>query len=258
MLLSKSDKGGGGKSNGQSNNKNRKQSASITVNEHDRARLELKLQRDNLQRHSRAISDFADRQTLLAKGYLTCTTMMEEGAKKRAKEKALLCLRRKRMHEEQLKKVMTLQENIEKMILTVEFASIQSEVLTALKTGTQALNDLNKVMSVDQVEKVADDAADAIQDAQAVSALLAEHLTVRDEDAVQEEVDALELLVNPDAVASRKKEEQAGEATKPNNLAGVTVPTEPLPTQNPTATKSEDRQQEEEENGGASRQLAVA
>lgn len=218
--------------------------APSTVNEHDRARLELKMQRDKLNKNRVAIETFSDRQTALAKEHLRAANSADgEAAAGRCRDRAKLCLRRKKMHEEQLKKILGLQENIEKMILTVEFATIQQECMTALKSGTAALNDLNKTMSINKVEDVVDAAADAISDAKEITDLLAEHLTQQDEDAVLAEVEKLDLQVHPERKQDQPVTESNGAAkldevkipqqevggeTNKDNLEDVHVPSSPI------------------------------
>jgi charged multivesicular body protein 6 len=168
------------------------------ITEYDRAVLDLKLQRDKLNKHAKAINRFSEKQNELAK------SLLKEGKK----DAALICLKRRKLHESQLKKVENLMENIQKMIDTVEFATIQQEVALALKSGTTALQELQKNMSLDEIEKIHDDAADAVALTKEMGDLLAQSLTAHDEEAIEEELAALELSLAPKVPSTKLPEIQ--------------------------------------------------
>ena len=49
------------------------------------------------------------------------------------------------------------------MIHSIEFAQIESKVVAGLRSGTDALNKLNAMMKLDDVEKLMEDTRDAIE-----------------------------------------------------------------------------------------------
>lgn len=113
---------------------------------------------------------------------------MKEGKKERAK----LALQKKKFQENIIIKTEAKLLNIEELVNSVEFAKVQAEVFHALKEGKKALEDINKQMSIDEVEKLMEDTAEAIAYQEEISKLLGTELTVEDNDAVLEELENIE------------------------------------------------------------------
>lgn len=157
--------------------------AAPRINDKDRSVLGLKLLRDQLGRSTRANASFCEQQTAVARERLAGGDRIG----------ALRALRRKRLYEQQTAQLEAQLENIETMIASVEFAQLQGEVMRALKTGTTTLNELQRTMSLADVEKVVEDAAEAVERTKEVSDLLAQMLTPADEEAAAEALHDLEL-----------------------------------------------------------------
>lgn len=144
--------------------------AAVRTTESDLAVLELKEQRDQLNRAARR----AVKLTVALNGEAARWLKTESDPLR--KEKALRCLKRRKIYEQQLDRIEKMQENVEVTLNQVETARFDASVFKALKAGGDALKALTKDMG--DVEKAMDDIADAVADAQAVSALLAEQLDV--------------------------------------------------------------------------------
>jgi charged multivesicular body protein 6 len=114
--------------------------------------------------------------------------MLKEGKKDRAK----LALQKKKFQENLIAKTEAKLLNIEELVNSVEFAKVQAEVFNALKVGNDALQKINSTMSIDEVEKLMDDTAEAIAYQEEISQLLGTELTSEDNDAVLEELNAIE------------------------------------------------------------------
>ena len=156
--------------------------ANANVTSHDRAVLELKVQRDKLYAAQKRISSVIEKETSVARALLA----------KGQKERAKLCLQRKRMQEVHLAKVSGMTYNLVVMIEATEFAKVEKEVFATLKLATKALQDLNKHMSVEVVDRLMGDAEDALAAQQEVSEALAAQLGDADADASDEELAGLE------------------------------------------------------------------
>lgn len=63
----------------------------------------------------------------------------------------------------------------------LEFTQIESQVLDGLKRGNESLKKMQEVMSLDEVEKIMDDTADAVEYQRQISDLLGGSLTDEDE-----------------------------------------------------------------------------
>lgn len=101
-----------------------------------RAILDLKNQRDKIQRYQKRISVLTDRETEIAKQCLA----------RDDRRRALLALRRKKYQESLLDKTNHQLAQLEQLTSQVEFALVQKDVLYGLQQGTQVLRTINKEM----------------------------------------------------------------------------------------------------------------
>lgn len=155
----------------------------------DMAILELKEQRDQLNRVTKRSVKLADKLNSEAARWLRTDDPLR-------KEKALRCLKRKKIYEQQLKQLSNMQDNVETTLNQVEMAKLDAQVFSALKAGGDALRALQKDMG--DVEKAMDEIYDAVADAQAISALMAQQLGVGDIDLSDEAMEAeLQTLASP-------------------------------------------------------------
>eukprot|EP00659_Diplonema_papillatum_P006535 gene6535-9983_t len=82
--------------------------------------------------------------------------------------------------------------NIQSLIDSAEFAQLENTVMAAMKEGTASIKALQAEYSVEDVEKLMDETADAIAYQKEVTDLLAEKLSAEDDDDVEEELRAME------------------------------------------------------------------
>jgi charged multivesicular body protein 6 len=155
----------------------------VKVTAHDRAVLELKLQRDKLTVYQKKMDLLMDKETDAAR------ELLANGQR----DRALFCLRRKKCHALQLERSRGLLENVYKLISEIEFVKVEKSVFDALKEGTKTLQEMNKELSVETVEQVMEDAADAIMHVNEVSELLGGYLGEDHEREAVEELTAMEL-----------------------------------------------------------------
>jgi len=151
------------------------------VSEQDRAVLQLKTTRDKIRQYQKRSEGTLVKDRLLAK------ELLQKGRKERAK----LLLRKKRFVEEQLKNTDGQLENIEKMIMDVEFAQIELKVIDSLKIGNESLKQINDMMSIEDIECILDETQEAAEKQQEINALLSGSLAEDDMEAVEDELAAL-------------------------------------------------------------------
>jgi charged multivesicular body protein 6 len=149
------------------------------VTEQDKAVLQLKQQRDRLKVYQKRI------ELQLVKDKDTARQLLAKGNKQRA----LLMLRKKKYQESLLEKTDKQLESIERMTHDLEFAQIEVEVVKGLKFGNEALNKLHEILSVEDVEKIMDETAAAVEYQKEIDAVLAGGLTAEDEDDVLQELE---------------------------------------------------------------------
>ncbi|KAJ3491057.1 hypothetical protein NLI96_g991 [Meripilus lineatus] len=144
--------------------------------------LTLKLQRDKVRQYQKKIQGVLDREHELAKQYLA------EGRK----DRAIFALRKRKFQETLLTKTDGQLENLEQLVSTIEFSLIEVSVLHGLQQGNEALKEIHKVLNVDSVEKLLEETAVAREHQREIDEMLANNLTVEDEEAVQAELKELE------------------------------------------------------------------
>ncbi len=114
--------------------------------------------------------------------------LMAEGKRDRAK----LALQKKKFQENLIAQTEAKILNIEELLNSVEYAKVQQEVFNALKEGNNALQKINSQMSIEEVERLMDESAEAIAYQEEISRLLGSELTEEDNDAVLEELEKIE------------------------------------------------------------------
>lgn len=104
-------------------------------------------------------------------------------------------------------------DNLQQMVDNIEFAQIEIKVFEGLKTGNKCLEEMHKIMSLEDVEQIMAETQDAIEYQrvrcpilnktsiikcycfpQEIDELLGQNLTDEDEDAVAAELDSILLV----------------------------------------------------------------
>ncbi|RZF40526.1 hypothetical protein LSTR_LSTR000405 [Laodelphax striatellus] len=147
------------------------------VTNHDRAVLQMKVQRDKLKQYQQKIEKNLENERLLAKKLLT------EGKRDRAK----LLLKKKRYQEQLLSRTDGQLENLETLVHDLEFAQIETQVVEGLKTGNEALKKVNDMINIEEVEKILDETREGIEKQKEIDDLLSGAMTAEDDEAVEEE-----------------------------------------------------------------------
>ncbi|ORY98591.1 Snf7 family [Syncephalastrum racemosum] len=148
----------------------------------DRAILDLKVQRDKLKKYQKSINVVLEKEVDIARQALA------KGDKKRA----LLALRKKKYQEQLLEKTDQQLLNLEELTQSVEYALVEKQVLDGLKSGNAVLKEIHKETSVEAVEKLMDDTADAIAYQNEVDELLSGQVSSEDEEEIERELAALQ------------------------------------------------------------------
>lgn len=142
----------------------RSQAAQASVDDADRALLDLKVQRDQLVGYRKR----AEKQ--LARDEEAAWTLMQ--AKK--KERAMLALRKKK-HHQQL--VMECEQNIgklEELIDSIELARVQQDIVAALAAGVKTLRKVQQeIGGADYINQLMDEREEAMEAQQEINEALA-------------------------------------------------------------------------------------
>jgi len=122
------------------------------------------------------------------------TEIAKELLKKGNKKRALLCLKKKKHQLKLMEQAEQNMLNIETLVGSIEEAAFNQEIFTALKTGNTALEEINSQMSIEDVEKLMEDSAEAIAYQDEINEMLAGSLTTEDEDELLSELAEIEAL----------------------------------------------------------------
>ena len=151
------------------------------ITEQDKAILSLKKTRDQLLQYQKKIEGNLEKDRELAK------RLLKEGKKDRAK----LLLRKKKYHESLLVKTDGQLSNLETLVHDLEFSQVEKQVLDGLKEGNAALKKANEMFSIDEIEQIMDDTAEAIEKQREIESILSGQLTDEDEEDVLKELEGL-------------------------------------------------------------------
>ncbi|KZT57075.1 hypothetical protein CALCODRAFT_483435 [Calocera cornea HHB12733] len=149
----------------------------------DRAVLDLKIQRDKVRQYQKRIEVVLDAEKRIAKEALAAGR----------KDRALIALRRRKYQEQLLVKTDQQLETLETLVSNVEFSLVQKDVMFGLQQGNSVLKEMHKEMSLEQVEKLMEDTADAVAYQREIDEMLMSSMTLEEEESVQQELRALEV-----------------------------------------------------------------
>ena len=202
---------GGSLSSSSSSSSAKKNAASITAT--DRAILDLKNSRDKLQRY----------RTKLEADEVKLTAHAKAAKASGDTRKAMYYLKIKRHKTKEADNVNAQLLTVLQMVDTISSKQNESEVLVALKTGKDALADLHKEMSVDEVIQLMEEIEDQAEMEREINDILAQGAGL---DAVDEEALEAELMeLMPAAVTTEVEKEEEEKAKVPDMpVAPTTAP----------------------------------
>ncbi|KAF8560256.1 hypothetical protein OG21DRAFT_1518824 [Imleria badia] len=183
----------------------------------DRAILDLKLQRDKLKQYQKKIQVILEREHQIAKSHLIAGD----------KDRALIALRRRIYQQSLLLRTDEQLVALEQLVSTIEFSLVEVSVLHGLKQGNEVLKEIHREMSLESVERLMEETHEAREYQREIGNLLANQLTLEDEDAVQAELlelqaEHLEPPIQP-MLPSAPKEQPVAHKTEGDPYHSITV-----------------------------------
>lgn len=151
------------------------------ISAHDRAVLELKVQRDKLKQYQRRVTAVMARETEVAR------EMVRQGNR----EMARLALQKRKYQQGLLDTSAGQIMNLEEMVMKMDNAAMEAQVVAGLRAGNEVLTRLNKELCLDDVEKLMAETAEAVAYQQEISQRLGASLTSEQETSAEDELDAL-------------------------------------------------------------------
>ncbi|KAG9124983.1 Vacuolar protein sorting-associated protein 20 [Ceratobasidium sp. 392] len=193
------------------------------ISAQDRAIVDLKNQRDELKRYRRRIQTVLDREHTIAK----------ESLANGNKRIALLALRRRKYQESMLQKTDGQLETLENLVSSIEFALVEKDIIFGLQQGNKVLKNIHAEMSLEDVEKLMEETAEAVAYQNEIDEMLTSRMTVDEEEAVQRELEQLQA----ETIGNAPTHEPAG-------TEGVELPS--VPAKEPTEPEREEPVREPE------------
>lgn len=196
------------------------------ITKQDRAILDLKIQRDKIRQYQRKV------QLVLDKEHDAAKTFLARGDKERAKT----ALRRRRYQEMILQKTDAQLETLEGLVANIEFSQIEASVIHGLAQGNAVLKEIHATMTIDSVDKLMEETAEAQAYQREIDEALAGKMTAEDEEAVAVEM----ALLERQALGTTERADQRPNVDLPS--APTTEPVRP-PQEQDTVQSQEPKQE---------------
>lgn len=136
----------------------------------DKAILEVKVQRDRLKQYQKKVPIYCYYIAI----YLFCyyfqlsivtqreTEIAKEHLLRGNKPLALLALKKRNYQTSLLESTQSQLWNLDQLVQSIEFAQVEAQVISGLKTGNSILSKLKQELKIENVERLMEDTAEAI------------------------------------------------------------------------------------------------
>jgi len=181
--------------------------ASPKLSQKDAAVLDLKRQRDRLKQYTVKIEKVLAKETELARAHV----------QKKEKAKAMLFLKRKKYQVTLLSRTEGQLQNIQEMLGAIDFAAEQQAVFRALEAGNSVLQEINSQTSMEDVDKLMAETAEAIEFQQQVGERLGQSLSLEDDEAVLAELETI-MAAEADEKVSQESDEKVSQESNEDVL----------------------------------------
>uniref|UniRef100_A0A061S574 Charged multivesicular body protein 6 n=1 Tax=Tetraselmis sp. GSL018 TaxID=582737 RepID=A0A061S574_9CHLO len=155
------------------------------ITELDKAILNLKTQRRKLSDQRTRLETLTSRERSLVKDLLN----------KKLKQRALLTLKKVKLQEEQLDQIDIYLLRVQELLISIENAKETKSVFDTLRLGADALKAAQSQLSLEEVEKLAEDTAEAKEYEDRLQQLMGESWCGHDDEEVLHELEELERSV---------------------------------------------------------------
>lgn len=114
-------------------------------------------------------------------------------------------------------------ENLERLAADIEYSQIELQVVDGLKVGNEALQNINSMLDIDEIERILDETKEGADKQAEINAILGSVVTAEDEDDIMRELDEL-------------VEAEEAERAVPDEQKNIVLPE--VPTDEPEAEKA--------------------
>lgn len=193
-----------------------------TITDVDRAVLALKTQKRKLGEYQKRVEGAIEREERRAK----------ELVQSKKNKQALLALKKRKLHQQQLEKVCAWVLKVEETIVHIEQNQVQNDVYANLKRGNDALLILQKEVSLDDVDEILQDGSESAAHWEDVNRALSDQLDAKQLGEVDEELKRMENVVLDEEVSALPAAPEAIQEARPREKTPS-----PVDTKQPTADK---------------------
>lgn len=145
------------------------------MSDHDRAMLQLKKSRDNIDKYSQSMYKKISKEKLLVKNIIATKKNAKTGKLDAYDElKCKSILKRIRYQESLVTKAVQQLMSLEEMIISIDFKDVEKMFIKGLENGNGILKELNKELSLERVDAILDESEEQMTMANDVNDLLAE------------------------------------------------------------------------------------
>lgn len=214
------------------------------MSEHDRAMLQLKKSRDNIDKYSQSMYKKISKEKLLVKNIIKTKKNNTGKLNEYDELKCKSILKRIRYQESLVTKAVQQLMSLEEMIISIDFKDVEKMFIKGLENGNGMLKELNKELSLEKVDAILDESEEQMAMANDVNDLLAESTNNAGQyldDEVDEEL--LEMMKEIDR-KSEQKSEQNSEKKPEQKLPDVANLPDPISNKPLEEEKQEDREEE--------------
>lgn len=187
----------------------------------DKAVLTLKTQRRKLVAERKRVENVITREIEIAR------QLIAQGNKSRA----LLALKKKKVQQGRIDQLDVWLLNVEEMLGNIENTKNNNQIYSALKQGNSALKELQKDVSVEDVEMLMEDSAEAKATQERMSEALSESLTPEEDEDVAAELKAMESSSTAHEVAEELPDVPQHTPALPTDTKSTVEPVELLQAQ---------------------------
>jgi charged multivesicular body protein 4 len=148
---------------------------------------------ESIQKLRETLDMLEKREKYLEKKIVTELDQARKLASTKNRRAALMALKRKKIYEGQVEKLSGARMTLEVQIMTIENATTNYAALDAMKTGANALKNISRTMTIEDVEDTMEDIREQMDIADEIGNAIAQPLGADfDEDELNAELDALE------------------------------------------------------------------
>lgn len=207
------------------------------MSEHDKAMLQLKRSRDNIDKYSQSMYKKIAKEKRLVKDIIkTKKNIKTNNLSDYDQLKCKTILKRIRYQESLVTKAVQQLMSLEEMIMSIDFKQVEKMFIQGLENGNGILKELNKELSLEKVDAVLDESEEQMALANEVNDALAESSNTAGQyldDEVDEELIAMMKEMEPPATETKKQE-----------LPNVANLPEPVSNKKPIEEKEEEREEQ--------------